>query len=250
MLARKPTVLRLHSIEALQTDYPARVDWSQIHRLIAVGDDTAALLKERFPAAPAATVIPNGIDMHRFVPIAPDRFRVAWVGHLEPKKNPMLLLQIAHRLHTLDPSFTFHVAGAFTDLRTVRYIRQMIAPLGLGGVVTFDGPIQDMPAWYGDKGTILSTSMYESFGMNIGEGMACGLFPVVHAFPGAEHLWPRECLFASVEDATALIRSARPGLYRGWVAERFGLERQVDMVLGLLAGVRNSGPNNQRTSNH
>ena len=236
-LGGKPTVLRLHSIEALQTDYPARVDWSQIHRLIAVGDDTAAVLAERFPAAPEATVIPNGIDMDRFVPIAPNRFRVAWVGHLEPKKNPMLLLQIAHRLHALDPRFTFHVAGAFTDLRTVRYIRQMIGPLGLGGVVTFDGPIQDMPAWYGDKGVLLSTSMYESFGMNIGEAMACGAFPVVHAFPGADRLWPKECLFASVDEAAALIRAARPGLYRGWVEERYGLERQSNAVARLLDGL-------------
>ena len=233
-LRGKPCVLRLHSIEALQTDYPARVDWSQVDLLIAVGDDTAAVLAESFPQVPAAVVISNGIDMDRFLPVAPDRFRVAWVGHLEPKKNPMLLLQIAHRLHALDPRFTFHAAGAFTDLRTARYLRRMMGALGLGGVVTFDGPVADMPAWYGDKGVLLSTSMYESFGMNIGEGMACGAFPVVHAFPGAERLWPEECLFASVEDAVALIRAARPGLYRGWVGERYGLERQVGAVLRVL----------------
>lgn len=234
LLRDKPTVVRLHSIEALQTDYPLRTDWTQVDRLIAVSDDIGETARNRLTSIPKPIVIPNGIDMDRFTPGTPERFRVAWVGHLEPKKNPMLLLQIAHRLHQLVPRFSFHVAGAFTDLRTARYLHQMLPALGLGGVVRFDGHVADMPAWYADKGALLSTSMYESFGMNIGEAMAAGAFPVVHAFPGADRLWPTECLFASIDDAVALIRAARPMLYRDWVAERYGLDRQVAAVLRLL----------------
>jgi len=110
-----------------------------------------------------------------------------------------------------------------------------MASLGLGGVVRFDGVIEDMPTWYANKGVLLSTSMYESFGMNIGEAMAVGAFPVVHDFPGADRLWPEECLFAGTDDAVALIRSARPGLYRDWVRDRYGLDRQIASVLRLLA---------------
>jgi glycosyltransferase involved in cell wall biosynthesis len=238
VIGQRPCVLRLHSIEALQTDFPARIDWSQVSRLVTVSDDIASVLRERFPALrcmPPLTVISNGIDLERFVPGVPDRRRIAWVGHLEPKKNPMLLLQIAHRLHGVDPSFTVHVAGALTDLRTARYLRRMMEGLGLGGVVRFDGHVADMPAWYADKGVLLSTSMYESFGMNIGEAMAVGAFPVVHDFPGAATLWPEECLFASTDQAVALIRAARPMLYRDWVAERYGLASQVRAVLSLLS---------------
>jgi glycosyltransferase involved in cell wall biosynthesis len=233
----KSCIVRLHSIEALQTNYPAQVDWSRVTRLITVAEDITDVLLSRFPAIRGAVpieVIPNGIDMARFVPGQPDRFRVGWVGHLEPKKNPMLLMQIAARLHQRDTRFSVHVAGAFTDLRTARYLKQMQAALGLAGVVHFDGNVADMPAWYADKGVLLSTSMYESFGMNIGEAMASGAFPVVHGFPGADRLWPAECMFASVDDAVALIQAARPGLYREWVAERYGLDRQVGSVLSLL----------------
>ena len=63
----------------------------------------------------------------------------------------MLLLQIAHRLHRLDPAFTVHVAGALTDLRTARYLRRMVAALDLGGVVRFEGYVADMPSGYADK---------------------------------------------------------------------------------------------------
>lgn len=234
-LTGKRCVLRLHSIEALQTDFPARVDWSRVNHLITVGDDIAEVIRTTAPGAPQPRVIPNGIDCDRFAPGAGDRYRIAWAGHLEPKKNPMLLLQIAHTLHRADPRYTFHVAGAFTDLRTARYAKQMMASLDLGGVVRFEGTISDMPAWYADKGVLLSTSMYESFGLNIGEAMAVGAFPVVHDFPGAARLWPRECLFASIEQAVALIRTARTGLYRDWVRDRYGLDQHQSAVLRLLA---------------
>jgi glycosyltransferase involved in cell wall biosynthesis len=233
----KPCIVRLHSIEALQTQYPAQVDWTRVTRLVTVAPDITEVLLDGFPAIAAAVpiqVIPNGIDMERFRLGTPDRFRVAWVGHLEPKKNPMLLMQIAQRTVRRDPRFSFHVAGAFTDLRTARYLKAMQSALGLAGIVWFDGSVADMPAWYADKGVLLSTSMYESFGMNIGEAMAAGAFPVVHGFPGADTLWPGECLFASVDDAVTLIQSGQPGRYREWVSERYGLKQQVSAVLALL----------------
>src|ERR1700733_10535951 len=148
VLAGRPCILRLHSIEALQTDYPTRVDWAQVHRLVLVGGDIAGLLASRFPAIAAAVPmvrIANGIDLARFTPGAPERFRVGWVGHVEPKKNPALLLQIAHRLRRLDPRYTFHAAGAFTDLRTLRYLECQIPALDLGGAMRFEGPVADMP---------------------------------------------------------------------------------------------------------
>ncbi len=234
----KRCVLRLHSIEALQTPFPSRVDWSRIDRLITVGEDITDILLTNHPSIAdrvRPVIIPNGIDLSRFTQAAGDRFRIAWVGHLEPKKNPMLLLQIAARLHRADPRYRFNVAGAFTDLRTARYMKRLMASLALGGVIHFDGEVTDMPTWYRDKGVLLSTSMYESFGLNIGEAMAVGAFPVVHDFPGADRLWPEACLFADIDDAVALIRSARTGLYRDWVAERYGLERQQNAVLRLLA---------------
>ena len=240
-LADKKCVLRLHSIETLQTDFPSTVNWSRVDRLITVGEDITEVLLTRHPAIAGHVrpdIIPNGIDMDRFAVGKGDRHQVAWVGHLEPKKNPMLLLQIAHTLHRADPRYVVHVAGSFTDLRTARYVKQFMASLRLAEVVRFDGPISDMPGWYADKGVLLSTSMYESFGLNIGEAMAVGAFPVVHDFPGANRLWPEECLFASIDDAVALIRSSRPGLYRDWIGARYGVDRQQEAVLRLLADLR------------
>ena len=242
LLAGKPCVMRLHSIEAMQTDFPARVDWSSVTRLITVGEDITELLLTNFKSArsmPRPDIIPNGIDMALFAAAEPDRFKIAWVGHLEPKKNPMLMLQIAHTLLSRDRRYSLHVAGALTDTRTTRYVHALMESLELQGSITFEGHVADMPHWYRDKGILLSTSMYESFGLNIGEAMAVGAFPVVHAFPGSARLWPGECLFASVEQAVALIQDARPNLYRDWVGQRYSLDRQITSVVGLLRDLPN-----------
>ena len=241
LLAGKPCILRLHSIEALQTDYPKQIDWSRVDALVTVGHDIAEITQAGCPGCRDVPmhVIANGIDLDRFAPDPerpPDRFAIGWVGHIEPKKNPMLLLQIAHHLLRQDPRYSFHVAGPFTDQRTARYLERMVGALNLGGKIRFDGQVADMPAWYADKGVLLSTTMYESFGLNIGEAMAVGAFPVIHDFPGADALWPKETLFASIEDAAALIRSARPGLYRQWVAQRYGMDRQIEAVIGMILG--------------
>lgn len=229
--AGRPTILRLHSVEALNTDFPARIDWSRVDRLITVGPDIADVIRARVPGA-EPIVIPNGVDRARFRMNAPDARRVAWVGHIEPKKNPMLLLQIAARLAA---THEFHVAGPFTDERTRRYVHHLAATMGLGRCLHLHGNVADMPAFLADKGVILSTSMYESFGLNIAEGMACGLAPVIHDFPGADRLWPPEALFASVDEAVALIRAAEPGEHwREWVG-RYDLVWQVEGTCNVLA---------------
>src|ERR1700733_241120 len=43
-LIGKKCVIRLHSIEALQTNFPANVNWSRVDRLITVGEDITSVL--------------------------------------------------------------------------------------------------------------------------------------------------------------------------------------------------------------
>ena len=52
LIARPPLRAAPASIEALQIDFPARVDWSWGSRLTTVSDDIAAALNERFSTLP------------------------------------------------------------------------------------------------------------------------------------------------------------------------------------------------------
>lgn len=90
-LAGKKCVIRLHSIEALQTSFPAEVNWSRVNRLITVGEDITGILLANTPCIGEhlrPDIIPNGIDLDRFAAGSGDRHLIAWVGHLEPKKIP------------------------------------------------------------------------------------------------------------------------------------------------------------------
>lgn len=238
-LRSRKVIVRLHSFEAIDTNYPNEVFWGNVDHLVLVGQDVLEILRQRRADIERQTdiqFIHNSIDWARFANSSPKTMTdIAWVGRLEMKKNPAMFLQILAKLKALNSAFRLHVAGEPVDLRMSRYLAHMTERLGLDGSVVYYGHVSDMPAWFRDKGVLLSTTFYESFGLNIGEAMAAGAFPVIHDFPGADQLWPRECLFTTVDEAVALICSAKPGLYAGYVRERYDAPQQFAAIDALLA---------------
>ena len=234
----RKVIVRLHSFEALDTPFPRQMFWGNVDHLVLVSDDIRTLLIEQNPHIAQQTdirVIPNGIDCTRFMnDTTPSRTDIAWIGRLEMKKNPMLFLQIMARLVQLDPAYKLHIAGDFNDVRVYRYLRHLIGRMGLEKHIVFHGFVADMPEWLRDKGVLLSTTLYESFGMNIGEAMAAGAHPVIHHFPGADKIWPEECLFTTVEMAVEQIRAAVPNRYREFVRTRYDIGRQLRAIDALL----------------
>jgi glycosyltransferase involved in cell wall biosynthesis len=118
----------------------------------------------------------------------------------------------------------------------------MISVLGLGGAVFFDGWQADINSWLADKHYIVSTSVIESQGMGILEGMACGLKPVVHNFPGAQRIFSPQFVFNTPRDFCTQILSTEyePRRYREFVMARYSLSDQLGRVNSLLMdlGVR------------
>lgn len=237
----KKVIVRLHSTEVIDGTLPHRVKWDEVDHLIFVSEDIRDELLKQMPDLPMrvpCSVISNGIDCARFTPgaVPADPHRIAWVGDIAMKKNPMLALQILRRLVDLDADYHLHVAGEALCPRTVRYLRHLIDTLDLRRSITFYGRIADIETWYRDKGVLLSTTLYESFGMNIGEAMASGCWPVVHNFPGAAKTWPADALFATVDQAVDLVLAAQANAYRSYVVEHYGLAIQTQAVRRLLGG--------------
>ena len=112
----------------------------------------------------------------------------------------------------------------------------MVKALNLTEVVFFDGWQDDVNAWLQDKHYIVSTSIGESQGMGVVEGMACGLKPVVHNFPGADQIFPSEYLFNISEEFCGQVcdESYVPERYRKFVEERYSLERQLGAINRLF----------------
>lgn len=235
----KKVIVRLHSTEVIDGRFPHQVKWEAVDHLVFVSEDIRDELLKQMPRLSRRvrhSVIANGIDCDRFAPGADagDPCRIAWVGDVAMKKNPMLALQILRRLVDLDPDYHLHVAGEVLCPRTARYLDHLSGVMGLERNISFYGRVADMEAWYRDKGVLLSTTLYESFGMNIGEAMACGCWPVVHDYPGAAKTWPAEILFATVEQAVDRIRLAEANRYRSFVVERYSVDRQMEAIRRLL----------------
>ena len=235
----KKVIVRLHSTEVIDGTMPHKVKWDRVDHLIFVSEDIRDELLKQMPDLPRrvdCSVIANGIDCDRFTPgdTPGDPCRIAWVGDVAMKKNPMLALQILRRLVDRNAGYHLHVAGEPNCPRTARYLRHLIDTLELRPYITFYGRIPDIETWYRDKGVLLSTTLYESFGMNIGEAMASGCWPVVHNFPGAAKTWPAEALFATVDQAVERIVAAQPNVYRSFVVDRYAISRQTEAVGRLL----------------
>jgi glycosyltransferase involved in cell wall biosynthesis len=133
------------------------------------------------------------------------------------------------KLHYIDPEYRLFFGGIFQDQVTEQYIKHMVKALDLEDVIFFDGWKEDVTEWLSDKHYIVSTSIIESQGMGILEGMACGLKPVIHNFSGAEQTFPREFLFNISEQFCEQILSDQyePEIYRKFVEDNYSLKEQL-----------------------
>ncbi len=237
-------VCRLHSFEAF-TVVPARVAWENVDVLIFVAPHLRDLVASRVPGLTGrveTAVVYNGVDLDRFAFHPRQRgFEIASVGYINHKKNPSLMLQCLRAMVDRDSRFRLHVAGAHQELRFQLYMDHMIQEMGLSDRVIFHGWVKDVPAWLADKHFLLSTSVFESFGYGIAEAMATGIKPLIHNFPGASGLYPRQLIFNTVADCVdaALSDDYTPVLYRRFIAQNYRIERQLHGIDQILAGALN-----------
>ncbi len=200
-----PTICRLHSYEAF-TSWPREAVWDHVDDLVFVAPHVRDYVLEQFPVGrdaargepgPDIHVIPNGIDLARWHlrtrPIAGvgEGRKIAWVGGVSLKKGPELFGQAALRLLEADPTATIHIAGDWQDARYDPYLKHLI-PDRLRERMTYEGavPAEQMPEWLRGMDVILSTSPWESFQYAVAEGIASGLLPLVHDWPGARDTYP------------------------------------------------------------
>jgi glycosyltransferase involved in cell wall biosynthesis len=233
-------IVRLHRFEAYET-WPTQVKWENIDKLITVGNsfvrDALVGQAPNIGSRTSFVTIPNGINLDKFRFIDKTKGRnLASVGYLNLRKNPMFLLQCMQKLHYIDPGYKLFFGGAFQDLMLEQYVRHMVYALELTDVVFFDGWQKDVNCWLHDKHYIVSSSIGESQGMGLLEGMACGLKPVIHNFAGAGQIFPSEYLFNISEEFCAQIRSDTydPPKYRRFVEENYPLKSQLDKINGIL----------------
>lgn len=233
----KKLICRLHSYEAF-TDYPSNVNWESINKVIFISENLRTFVIDKFKLQKEKTiVIPNGIDLSKYT--FKERnpgFNIAYVGYINYKKGPMLLLHAFKAIYDYDKRFKLYIAGEFQDYRDILYFRQMIKELGIENNIIYEGWQNDLNKWLEDKNYILCTSILESQNMSVMQAMAKGIKPVVHNFVGAKDIYDKEYVWNTIDEAVDMIidNNYNSKEYRNYIEEKYSLEKQIDKIKKLI----------------
>jgi pentatricopeptide repeat protein len=233
-------IIRLDHYDVYK-QWPQQVNWANIDILVTVGNSTVwDTLVQKVPGLESQTsivTIPNGINLEKFAFSNRQRGKnIAFLANLRMPKNPAFVLQCMQKLHYIDPEYRLFFGGEFAEAALEHYLKHMVDALDLRDVVFFDGGAEDVSCWLEDKHYIVSTSIIESRSMGLLEGMACGLKPVIHNFPGASQTFPPQFLFNISEEFCEQIVSDEyePQRYRRFVEENYPMENQLIKINDIL----------------
>jgi spore maturation protein CgeB len=243
ILDNKHVICRLHSYEAF-AGFVKRINWKTVSDLIFVAPHIkqVTLLQDGRISRMVKNihVVHNGINMDKFVFKERDKgFNIAYVGSINYKKSPMLLLHAFHALVQKDSRYKLHVAGEIQDDRYKLYFTQMIDEMGLAGNIQMDGRINDVAGWLNDKHYIVCTSVLEGHPVGIMEAMASGLKPVIHNFVGARNFYPPEYIWNTIPEFVEMVanQNYEATEYRNFIKTNYSLDKQLDAIDNILDNI-------------
>jgi hypothetical protein len=217
------------------------VQWENVDILVQIGssavEETLAAQVPDIRARTRLVIVPNGVNLDRYL------FRrrthgksLACMGCLTMDANPAFLLQCMQKLHYIDPQYRMYFSGLFESPALEQYVRHMIQTLELTNVVFFEPHTGDLNGWLSDKHFVVAGGIGENQVEALLAGMACGLKPVIHNFPGAAKLFPAKYLFNIAEQfcEQVLSQDYEPESYRRFVQDRYPLREQLRTVNGIL----------------
>lgn len=232
-------VCRLHRYEAF-TGILSQVNWNSVDTLILVAHHIKDVVKMQIPDIEERVdvrVVYNGVNLDRFVYKEREQgFNIAYIGYLNFRKNPSLLLQCMKCLVDKDPRYVLHIAGTYQDMECKLYMDEMLRKLDLESNIVLHGWITDLENWVEDKQFILSTSIHEGHPCGIMEAMAAGLKPLIHNFFAAEEIYPRKYIFCTIDEFVDMVTSHEYSSteYRKYIADNYSLERQLSELEHIL----------------
>jgi len=241
----KKVICRLHGYEVF-TDLPAQINWSVVDQLIFVAKHKQQIFNQKFKIQfQPQTILRNGVNTNKFT-IAENKQntkRLVLLGHINFRKGLPLLLQFYHELLKHDPEYYLYIRGDFQDHRLEVAALTMINELSLSNKLEFVDWVEDLNAWLADKSHILSFSLEESFHYAIGNGMAAGMKPVIHAWNESRDIWPQEFIFNDLNGFLHLMKDEKydPQNYRKLLFEnQLTLITQTERIREIIEELSNN----------
>lgn len=221
-------ILRIHAFEAF-TEYAHKINWNGFDYVIFIDNYIKDYVEKQFGKVNGAVVIPNGVDITKFdFSENVKNNKIAYAGYLTRKKGIGELLLIAKSL----PEYEFHLAGKYQENDIADWFNQKKPDNVFVHEWKYDGAMRD---FYKDKTYILNTSMRESQGMTLMEGMACGLKPIVSDWIGADDVYGEEYVYKNIEDIRKMLAgSYEPQKYRKFIEDNYSFDTQIKKIKNLI----------------
>ncbi len=191
-------------------DFLHRRLYRRVDYLIAISEVIRQNLIATHPLTPEKVgVIHHGVDLEQFSPtkisdrslrrelgFSQNEVVVGMVGRLQISKGGLEFLEMARRVHLVQPNTKFVIVGEPTrgEPRDAEIIRQTCRDLQLENLVTFLGFRKDIPAVLAALDVFVFPSHAEAFGLALLEAMASGKAVIASNNDGVLDLVPDESL--------------------------------------------------------
>jgi len=238
-------IARLFDIDYYANHYGA-VDWEWVNDLIFINDRIMNLTmkKQKFPPHLKIHRIDCGINLDRFTfKSKPLGRHIAFVGRLWIGKNVAMALRILATLRkeyqmTWQDDWHITILGSGWHPNWYEdYCKNLVKVLEIEDAITWIGHVPDVNEFLEDKDYLLLTSFKEAFSYVVGESLAKGIKAIIHAFPDAEKIWPKELIFSTEEEAVMRFHEGcHPIRYRKFIEERYPLKKQLEAFDKILKG--------------
>lgn len=223
----------------LYADYIPRVNWKNVKGIFFcakhIQDIVNNLYGKHIKDIPQY-LVPNWVDTDEFPFIRRERNdRIAMACYINRKKNLPLAIQI---LNHLPSTATIHHVGNVVENFTIYYINHLLKEMKMDKNFFFYRaiPPDRIPMFFNSCSYVLSTSIIEGCPMNILEGMACGLKPMVHNWIGAKDIFPEKWVYNDVEEARYVYddHDWYPDEYRQFVIDHHN-PKLMDKIIEVIS---------------
>ncbi|WP_307893629.1 glycosyltransferase [Bacillus swezeyi] len=249
---KKALICRLHSYEAF-TAYIYQVRWNTVDQVIFDGKHMEQYVVHQVESLKntQTAAIPNGVKLDQYTFKEREKgFHIAYVGYINYKKGPMLLLHAFKAIHDKDPRYKLFIAGQYQDIRYQLYFKQMIEELHLQDSVQMDGWQSDINRYLEDKHYLISTSLLESQQMSVMEAMAKGIKPLVHNFYGAKTIYDENFVWNTIDELVDMVteHNDSPHQYRAFIEEHYSFQKQMKKIEETISRLAKSAKMSDRTA--
>ena len=163
--------------------------------------------------------------------------RILFLGALNFKKGPMLLVHAFKAIHDYDPEFTLHIFGAVQDPRAALFLDVSLPDLKLQDSVEYYGHVDNPREWMKFFRFCLVSSPLEGSPVGLLECCAEGLHPLVYSFYGAKEQYPSKYIWKSIPELVEIIKKPpfAPEEIKKFVKHHYSLDAQLSKISDIIA---------------